>query len=376
MPRTLYAGRSRNLLADRLVSFAGPKSSIRGQISKLSPVGGEFTSVAAASVRMARAPLEGEMKTKTRAFLALAAFGLASVLVAGAQGRLKGKVTDSAGKPVEGVTVTVTTPALRTFKMSLKSDKKGDWGTILNDATLQYHIKFEKEGYAPSEADKKVPVSDVGIVDVRLITTAELAASSGGGAAAAAPSPANQGAVLFNEGVDLLNAGNKAGAEAKFLEAVAKNPDLPQGWSALATLAYEKKDWAKTLEHGQKALDLDPSATSLYGMLASAAAQSGDKKVAAEWQAKFEAANPDTPEILYNKGIDAYNKKNVKDAAELLQKAVEVKPDFALAHFWLGMTLFNQNKKAGAREHLQKYLELEPNGSEASTAKEILPLLK
>src|SRR5688572_5379878 len=154
-------------------------------------------------------PREEEMKKTIGASAALLAFGLAAVLSAGSQARMKGKVTDSAGKPVEGVTVTVTTPALRTFKMTLKSDKKGDWGTILNDATLPYHIKFEKEGYAPSEADKKVPVGDVGIVDVRLLTTAELAASSGGGAAAAAPSAANQGAALFNEGVDLLNAGNK-----------------------------------------------------------------------------------------------------------------------------------------------------------------------
>lgn len=306
---------------------------------------------------------------------ALLAFGLATILSAGAQARLKGKVTDSAGKPIEGVAVTVTTPALRTFKMSLKSDKKGDWGTIVNDATMPYHVKFEKEGYVPSEADKKVPVGDTGVVDVRLLTTAEAGAAAGA-AGAAAPSPSDQAAVIFNEGVDLLGAGNKPAAEAKFLEAVAKNPDLPQGWSALAALAYEKKDWAKTLEYGQKALDLDPSATSLYGMLATAAKQSGDAKAAAEWEAKYAEANPDTPEILYNKGVEAYNAKKMKDAEANLQRAVEAKPDFALAHFWLGMVSFNQNKKAAAKEHLEKYLELEPSGSEASTAKEILPLLK
>ncbi len=317
------------------------------------------------------------MKKTIGASATLLAFGLAAVLSAGAQGRLKGKVTDSAGKPIDGVSVTVTTPALRTFKMSLKSDKKGDWGTIINDATMPYHVKFEKEGYVASEADKKVPVGDTGIVDVRLLSTGEAGAAAGAAAAgAAAPSPTDQAAVIFNEGVDLLTAGNKAAAEAKFLEAVGKNPDLPQGWSALATLAFEKKEWAKTLEYGQKALDLDPAATSLYGMLASAAKQSGDQKAAAEWEAKFAEANPDTPETLYNKGIDAYNKKKMKDAETNLVKAVEAKPDFALAHFWLGMVSFNQNKKAVAREHLQKYLELEPNGSEASTAKEILPLLK
>ena len=307
--------------------------------------------------------------------LAAAAFAVAVFVFAGAQGRLKGKVTDSAGKPIEGVTVTVTTPALKTFKMSLKTDKRGDWGTILNDATIPYHMRFEKEGYAASEADKKVPVGDTGIVDVQLLSANE-AAAAGAGGGRAEPSPSDQAAITFNEGVDLLSAGNKTAAEAKFLEAVGKNPDLPQGWQALATLAYEKKDWAKTLEYGRKAIELDPAQNQTYGMLAAAAEASGDKTAAAEYKAKFEEANPDTPEVLYNKGVDAYNKKNVKEAEGFLTKAIEAKPDFALAHFWLGMTAFNQNKKALAKTHLEKYLELEPNSAEAATAKEILPLLK
>lgn len=316
------------------------------------------------------------MRKGTRAVTALAAFGLAALLFAGAQGRLKGKVTDSSGAPIEGATVTITTPNLRTFKMTIKSDKKGDWGTILNDATMPYHVRIEKDGFTPAESDKKVPVGDVGVVDAKLLTTAEASAAAGGRAVPAPPSPSDLAAISFNEGVDLLSAGNKPGAEAKFFEAVGKNPDLPQGWQALATLAYEKKDWAKTIEYGQKATDLDPTLTQLYGIMSSAAAQSGDKKAAAEWQAKFEEANPESAESLYNKGIDSYNKKKVKDAEVMLLKAVEAKPDFALAHFWLGMASFNLNKKAAAKEHLEKYLELEPNGSEASTAKELLPLLK
>ncbi|HEY3173470.1 MAG TPA: tetratricopeptide repeat protein [Thermoanaerobaculia bacterium] len=316
------------------------------------------------------------MRKKTLALTALAAFGVASLAHAGAQARLKGKVTDASGNPIDGVTVSVTTPNLRLFKVTLKTDKKGEYGTILNDATIPYHLKFEKEGFVPMEADKKVPVGDVGVVDAKLQTTAQAGAAAAAHGAPAAPSPNDQAALLFNEGVDLLNAGNKPAAEAKFLEAVGKNPDLPQGWQALTTLAYDKKDWAKTLQYGQKAVDLDPSLTQTYGLLATAAQQTGDKKAAAEWQAKFESANPDTPESLYNKGVDAYNKKKIKDAEVLLQKAVDAKPDFALAHFWLGMVSFNLNKKAPAREHLQKYLSLDPNGSEAATAKEILPLLK
>jgi tetratricopeptide (TPR) repeat protein len=317
--------------------------------------------------------LEDEMKKN---LMALAVFGLSAVLFAGAQARLKGKVTDTAGNPLEGVTVTLTTPNLRLFKVNLKTDKKGEYGTIVNDATIPYHVKFEKEGFVASESDKKIPVGDIGVVDAKLQSTAQAGKAARAAGGVVAPSPTEQAAVVFNEGVDLLTAGNKAAAEAKFLEAVGKNPDLPQGWQALAVLANEKKDWAKTLEYGQKALDLDPSLTQLYGTLANAATQSGDKKAAAEWEAKYAEANPDTPEMLYNRGVEAYNNKKVKDAEALLIKAVEAKPDFAIAHFWLGMASFNLNKKTAAREHLSKYLELDPNGAEAATAKEILPLLK
>ncbi len=314
---------------------------------------------------------------KLTVLAAAAAFSLATLAGAGAQARLTGKVKDSAGNPIEGATVTLTTPNLNTFKVVLKTDKKGQYGTILNDATMPYNLKFEKEGYLARETKKKVPVGDIGIVDVQLLKPEEAAPAAGAAPAApAAPSPSDLAAMAYNAGVDLLKSGDKTGAETKFLEAVQKNPDLPQGWQALTTLAYENKDWAKTLEYGQKAVDLDPSVSALYAMLSNAAAQSGDKKVAAQWQAKYEEANPDTPEALYNKGITAYNKNNLKEAEDFLTKAAAAKPDFALAHFYLGLTSFTLNKKAAAREHLQKYLELEPNGSEAATAKEILPILK
>jgi tetratricopeptide (TPR) repeat protein len=237
-------------------------------------------------------------------------------------------------------------------------------------------MRFEKEGYAAADRDEKFSISEPTTIDQKLMKGSQAPSVGGAAPAAVAPSANDQATKAYNEGVDLLNAGDKDGAAKRFEEAVAKNPDFPQGWSALTTIAYQKKDWAKTLEYGQKATDLDPSLTNIYGMLADAATKSGDKKAAAEWQSKYAEANPDSPEILYNKGVDAYNKKNLKDAETYLTKATEAKPDFALAHFWLGMTSFTLNKKPAAKEHLEKYLELDPNGSEAATAKELLPLLK
>jgi tetratricopeptide (TPR) repeat protein len=317
------------------------------------------------------------VKNTMRLAAALATFLAPALLQAGAQCRLLGTVTDSSGAPVDGVNIIVTTPNLGTFRQTNKTDAKGKYSMVLNDCTMPYHISFEKEGFATASQDKKIPINDQGVVDMKLLKSNEVKAAPGAAPAAApAPSSSDQAVQAFNLGVDAMNQGDKAGAEAKFQEAVKKNPDLPAGWQALTSLAYEKKDWAKTLEYGEKAVDLDPTLTNLYPMLAEAAKQSGDKKAAADWSAKYAEANPDSPEILYNKGIEAYNKGKMKDAEAALTKAVAAKPDFANAQFYLGMASFNLNHKDSAKEHLQKYLELEPNGKEAGTAKEILPLLK
>jgi Tfp pilus assembly protein PilF len=318
------------------------------------------------------------MKNTMRWSAAAAAFLVAASLYADpSQCHLIGSVIDSSGAPIDGVTLTITTPSLKMFKVTQKTDAKGKYSVVLQDCTMPYNVTFEKEGFVTASHDKKIPINDTGTLDMTLKKPSEVAKAPGAAPMAAPAKSENDQAVeSFNAGVEAMNQGDKAGAEAKFQEAVKKNPDLPAGWNALAILSYEKKDWAKTLDYGQKALDLDPSLTNLYPMLAEAAKASGDKKAAAEWAAKNAEANPDSPEILYNKGIEAYNKGKMKDAEAALTKAVQAKPDFANAQFYLGMASFNLNHKDSAKEHLQKYLELEPNGKEAGTVKEILPLLK
>ncbi len=320
------------------------------------------------------------MKNTLRIFAALAILLLALPAHAGTQGRVTGKVLDSAGTPVEGVVITVTTPALRSFKVSVTTRKDGSYGFIVNDATMFYDVKMEKEGFVGIALSKQkfstVDVTNIPNQQMLKPSEAPAARRGVGSSAPAAPSSSEQAAVAYNAAVDLLNAGDKAGAEVKLLEAVGKNPDIPQAWQALAVVAHDKKDWGKTLEYGQKALDLDPTDTNLYGMMTDAAEKSGDKKAAALWRKKYDEANPDSPELLYNKGVEAYNKGKMKDAEAALSKALEAKPDMAMGHYLLGMVSFNLNKKAAAKEHFEKYLELDPNGKEASTAKELLPLLK
>ena len=321
------------------------------------------------------------MKNTIRTLAALLVLLPAIPALAGTQGRVSGKVLDSAGTPVEGVTVTVTTPSLRTFKIAVTTKKDGSYGFIVNDATLLYDVKMEKDGFVGvAMAKQKFSTVDVTVIpNQSMLKTSEAPAGGRPGVGAkgpAAPSSSEQAAVAYNAAVDLLNAGDKPGAEAKLKEAVAKSPDLPQAWHALAIIAYDNKDWAKTLEYGQKAIDLDPSQTDLYGRMKDAADKAGDKKASAEWQKKYDEVNADSPEVLYNKGVEAWNKKKAKDAEEFFTKAVTARPEFAMAHFQLGMVSLNLKKNDAAKEHLKKYVELDPKGAEAETAKEILSMLK
>ena len=65
------------------------------------------------------------MKNTLRTLAALLILLPALPALAGTQGRASGKVLDSAGNPVEGVTVTVTTPSIRSFKIAVTTRKDG-----------------------------------------------------------------------------------------------------------------------------------------------------------------------------------------------------------------------------------------------------------
>src|SRR5262247_1842908 len=108
------------------------------------------------------------MKTVTRMSIPLAILLLALPVLAGTQGRGTGKVVDSAGQPVEGVTVTITTPSIKTFKLSVATKKDGSYGFIVNDATMLYDLKYEKEGFAALNVPKqKFSTVDITVMPVQ-----------------------------------------------------------------------------------------------------------------------------------------------------------------------------------------------------------------
>lgn len=308
--------------------------------------------------------------SKIAAGAALALLLAAGSAWAGAQGRITGKVTDGKSVPLADVKITITTKSLSNFKVELKTDKDGKWGTILNDSTIPYHYKFEKQGYIGVEQDKKVPIGESQVLDVQLLTQQQAIET---GVVKAVDDPFVS---AYNACVEAYQADNLDLAWTKAQEAVKAGPEKATGYDLAAKVALKKKDWDGVVAMGEKSLSLENDNPPLIGMLMEAYRAKGDKVKFAEYEKKYIAANPDQPDVIYNQAVDLYNKGKFKEAEPLLVKVVEAKPDHAKAHYLLGMCDVNLNKIPEMKKHLSEYLKLEPKGSDASAAKEMLDAFK
>ena len=301
-----------------------------------------------------------------RAALLAAAMALVSAPLLAAEGNLAGVVRDESGNPVAGAKVVITSSNSKDLNVPLTTDDAGAFSTTIPNTRWAYVIRVEHEGFSASQLEiLKVPATPVSVT---------LRAPFG--VPVPPPPPKVDPAIAaYNDGVELIQKGDRAGAEKKFDEAVAGKPDLAAAWKVISQLAYERKDYAKALSAGRKLLELDPKDKDLYGILMDSAQKSGDTAAAADFKKKFVEANLDNPEVNFNAGAESYTAGDYAAAAASFSKAVELKPDMANAYFWLGMANYNLKKFNAARGNYQKYLELAPQGDQVDNAKKMLEAL-
>jgi tetratricopeptide (TPR) repeat protein len=181
--------------------------------------------------------------------LLLAAAGNA---FAGAEARLTGKILDAATKaPVANAAVKVEAVEGKTVKLDAKVKNDGSFALFLLDSTIKYKYTVTAPGYDPYEEVIKLKIGENTSRDFLLYkagTSPGGAAPAGGGTIKAAPPAADPAVVAYNEGAALANAGDYAGAIAKFESAVAAKPNLTAGWIALAKTQKSQKNWPKAVE--------------------------------------------------------------------------------------------------------------------------------
>jgi len=321
-------------------------------------------------------------------------------LYAETTGRISGKVQTKDGKPLAGAKITLKRLD-RTWIKELTSDKKGSFLQVGLDPK-EYELSVKAEGYVEHKETIRIPLADVLVKDITLYTPTEartVAPTSGGTQAV----PDDPGAALDAEGRDAFNAAIPLYNEGNYAEAL---PHVDKAYKTLTdALGKLKDDQAKAdlapellkiervlgicmAQAGTKkedaepyllkALERNPKDERVVAALIETSKAKADKAAEQKYTAMLEAIQGPNPDVIYNKGVEAFNAGKTKEAKTHLLKALEVDPKYAEAHYLLAMVEFGENNLKGTKTHLEKYVELAPNGKNAATAREMLkdPSLK
>jgi len=315
-------------------------------------------------------------------------------------GRISGKVLNKEGKPIPGAKVNLKRTD-RNWSKDLIPDKNGNFlqvGLEPKDFTLT----VTADGYVTyTESPVKIPLADVIVKNITLLTPAEArsqAPAGGGQATVEDPGAALdfEGREAFNSAIPLYNEGNYAEALPlvdKAFKTLTEAKDKLKDEQAKADLAPELLKIERVLgicmaQAGTKkeeaepyllrALERNPKDERVVIGLIETSKAKADKAAEQKYNTLLETLQGPNPDLIYNKGVEAFNAGKTKEAKAHLTKALEVDPKYAEAHYLLAMVEFGENNLKGTKHNLQKYLELAPTGKNAATAKDMLkdPSLK
>jgi tetratricopeptide (TPR) repeat protein len=293
-----------------------------------------------------------------------------TVVHAGTQAKIEGRVTDLVGNPIADATVTITTSEVSNYRKVMTTDENGEFQTLILDATRRHKFRVEAEGFQAEETPFKVGAGSTdNFFEFKLRTTDQAAAVK------EIQQLEKPGYKELEEGNEFLVAGDKEAARAKFAEAIAAKPDLTEAHARFTQLTYEGGDMAGALAAARSCLELDPESTQCLAIAINSSGELGEEAVRTEYMARYQKLNPDDPTVLFNEAAVFLNNLDDEGARPLLERCLDANPDFPECNFEYGMLLLRSGDMGGAKEHLQRYLEIAPEGPLASTAEETIKYL-
>jgi tetratricopeptide (TPR) repeat protein len=295
----------------------------------------------------------------------LAALALAASAHAVGEGRVLGTVTDDKGAPLPGVKITFTRPGTD-YKQEKTSDGKGKFTILVLDATQEYTLRLDLEGYQSYEEVLKPKPQDTLRVSYQL-----------GKLAPAGPSAdqlkelegKNAAVAAFNEGVNALHSNDLNTAAAKFEAATQSDPNLAPAFGALADVYVELGKNAEALAAADRFLQLQPGDVRGIKARFDAVKTMGDK---AKTDEALEAViavekSRETAIRIYNLGAESSRAGNRDDAVAYLKRAIEVDPTLDQAYTALGQVYMVKKSYKEAVAALDPVLARDPQNLEALT---------
>jgi len=289
----------------------------------------------------------------------------AAALFAAAEARLLGTVVDEEGNPVEGVTATLRSSAAG-FEMAETTDRRGRFTMMIVDATHPpYTLTLQKDGYHEVE----------GVVEIRSGGTnrPEFVLPKPAPAPEAPQEKPLEGSgeaiELYNAGAALFNAGDAAGAIAKFEEAIAIDDDFVAALRLLGGLQLDGGRPERALDLAERWLELEPDSPEAALLRYDALVALGrDQEAAAALPALMETASGQELALrLYNVGADVQRKGDEEAAIGWMEKAVAADPEFTRAWSALASLRLTAGRQQAAIEAADKVLAVSPGDVEALT---------
>ena len=191
------------------------------------------------------------MRRRTLTLALLLALVPASLLLAGAEGRLKGVVQDKDGKPIVDAKVVLTAQEVSATRQAM-TKKGGKFVMIVADATRSYMIRIETEGYQTIQEPLKLTIGGQTAKTWTLLEGETVA----GATVVEMHAP---GAKVYNDGAKAFNNGDIDGALAKFREAGEINPELAEAFQGQAMIHWSRKETDLALAAAEKVVALDPT---------------------------------------------------------------------------------------------------------------------
>lgn len=274
-------------------------------------------------------------------------------------GRQSGKVSDEAGKPIEGVVVTAKLTGSNGGP-STKTNAKGEW-VLAGINGGNWDIDFTKPGYDTVKKSAQVnehstnPPMPVVMkqTDPNVLIRADLEKAAG-----------------------LVKDQKYAEARGIYENILAQHPQAWQVEPYIARTYYAEHNYDQAAAHLQKALDKDPNDPNVKMLLASVYSQQGKGDQAKQLIESIDPSKIQDPTMLLNVGITLFNEKKNEDAYTWFDKTVTRFPDYAEGYYYRGIAALQLAKNDQAKADLQKFVDMAPNAPEAATAKGILEKIK
>ncbi len=182
--------------------------------------------------------------------------------------------------------------------------------------------------------------------------------------------------LAFNSAVGKVQAGDMAGAAARFEQVRQMDPELLPVYSALARVYYDLNRYEDSVAMSNEYLTRDPSSGEVLGVLYLAQDRLGNE---AEAQAAFErlkgSDSTQVGKIMQEMAVAYFNNGDLGQAQELLEKVLEIQPDNPKAHYHLGLCYVSLGDTAKAKDMLNRFVELAPDDPDAAVAKEMIATL-